>query len=68
MIGAGSGLFVLVVYGFIVALIIVVLLRLARFLKFSTEEQQKIRIELGKVADEVQRIREKVESYPNGNS
>jgi len=48
-------------YVFIFALVIIVLIRLARFLGKANREQQLTRIELGKVADEVQKMRHEIE-------
>ena len=48
-------------YVFIFALTIIVLIRLAKFLGRANKEQQLTRIELGKVADEVQKMRHEIE-------
>ena len=62
LIGLGSALVVMVLYGFIIALVIIVLIRLARYLGNAGKEQQKIRMEMAKVADEVQKMREDLQS------
>jgi uncharacterized membrane-anchored protein YhcB (DUF1043 family) len=48
-------------YGFIIALVIIVLIRFARFLGKANREQQLTRLELGKVADEVQKMRQELQ-------
>ena len=48
-------------YGFIFALVIIVLVRLAKFLGRANKEQQLTRLELGKVADEVQKMRRQIQ-------
>jgi uncharacterized membrane-anchored protein YhcB (DUF1043 family) len=49
-------------YAFVFGLIIIVLVRLAKFLGKATREQQLTRLELGKVADEVQKMRHELQS------
>jgi uncharacterized membrane-anchored protein YhcB (DUF1043 family) len=48
-------------YGFIIALVIIVLIRFARFLGKAIREQQLMRMEMGKVADEVQKMRQELQ-------
>ena len=61
-VGLSSALVVMVIYGFIIALVIVVLLRLARYLGNAGKEQQRIRMEMTKVADEVHQMRKDIQS------
>jgi hypothetical protein len=69
MIGAISanttGGFVIVVvgvaaYGFIIALVIICLVRASRYFMTAGKEQKLTRIELGKLAEEVHLIREEL--------
>ncbi len=53
---------VLAFYGFIFALIIICLVRVARYFKNAGKEQKLIRMELGKVAEEVHLLRQELES------
>jgi len=48
-------------YAFIVILVIIVLIRLAKFLGKANREQQLIRMEMSKVADEVQKMRQELQ-------
>jgi uncharacterized membrane-anchored protein YhcB (DUF1043 family) len=52
---------IVVLYAFIFGLVIIVLIRLARFLGKANREQQLMRMELGKVADEVQKVRQELQ-------
>jgi uncharacterized membrane-anchored protein YhcB (DUF1043 family) len=52
---------VVVLYAFIYGLVIIVLIRLARFLGKANREQQLTRLEMGKVADEVQKMRQELQ-------
>ncbi|MBM4104084.1 MAG: hypothetical protein FJ263_08545 [Planctomycetes bacterium] len=52
---------VFVLYAFIFGLVIIVLIRLARFLGKANREQQLTRLEMGKVADEVQKMRHELQ-------
>jgi len=60
--GYTSAMFVVVIYAFILGLIIISLLRLVRYLKTAGNEQKLIRMELSKLADELERMRKKSES------
>lgn len=48
-------------YAFIFALIIICLIRVSRYFMNAGKEQKLIRMELGKLADEVHLIRQKLE-------
>jgi uncharacterized membrane-anchored protein YhcB (DUF1043 family) len=52
---------VVALYAFIFGLVIIVLIRLARFLGKANREQQLIRMEMSKVADEVQKMRQELQ-------
>ena len=54
------GLLVVTVYVFIFGLIIVGLIRLVKYLGSAKDEQKLIRIELGKLAEEVRLIGEEI--------
>lgn len=49
---------VMIVYAFLLALIIICLVRASRYFKSAGKERQLTRMELGKVAEEVHLIRE----------
>ncbi len=54
------GLLVILVYFFIIGLVIVGLVRLVKYLGSAKKEQKLIRMELGKLAEEVHLIREDI--------
>ena len=54
------GLLVFIFCGFIFALIIISLIRMARYFISSKKEQKLIRMELSKLAEEVQLIRKEI--------
>ena len=56
--GYASTVFVMIVYAFLLALIIICLVRASRYFKSAGKERQLTRMELGKVAEEVRLIRE----------
>ncbi len=53
---------VMMIYAFIFGLIIIGLLRLVKYLGTAGKEQKLIRMELGKLADEVQQIRQELKA------
>ena len=53
---------VTVIYAFIFGLIIIGLLRLVKYLSAAGKEQKLIRMELSKLADELERMRKKNEA------
>ncbi len=55
-------LVVFAVYAFIFALVIICLVRVSRYFKTAGKEQKLMRMELSKLADEVQIIRRKLEN------
>ena len=54
-------LIILGIYVFLFALVIICLIRIARFFSTAGKEQKLIRMELGKVAEEVHLMRQKLE-------
>ena len=60
-------LFVIGIYVFLFALVIICLIRIARFFKSAGKEQKLIRFELGKVAEEVHLLRQELKG-DNNNS
>ena len=54
-------LVVVAVYAFIFALVIICLVRVARYFRTAGKEQKLIRMELGKVAEEVHLLRQELE-------
>ena len=54
-------LVVFAVYAFIFALVIICLVRVSRYFRTAGKEQKLIRMELGKVAEEVHLIRQELE-------
>jgi 5-bromo-4-chloroindolyl phosphate hydrolysis protein len=67
--GYASAVFVMIIYAFLLALVIICLVRASRYFKSAGKERQLTRIELGKVAEEVHLIREhlKVSHQKNKN-
>jgi len=61
-------LIVLGIYVFLFALVIICLIRIARFFSTAGKEQKLIRMELGKVAEEVHLLRRKLEGEKEDNS
>ncbi len=57
----------IVIYGFLFALVIICLIRVARFFKSAGKEQKLIRFELGKVAEEVHLLRQELKGDKNNN-
>ena len=57
------GILVFLCYGFIVALVIIGLVRLVKFLGTANKEMKLMRMELSKLAEEVQIIRRKLENH-----
>lgn len=53
---------IFLVYLFIIALVIICLIRMVKYLAASGKEQKLIRMELSKVAEEVHLMREKLET------
>ena len=53
---------IFLVYVFIIALVIICLIRMVKYLSSSSKEQKLIRMELSKVAEEVHLMREKLEA------
>ena len=60
-------LIILGVYVFIFALVIICLIRISRFFRTAEKEQKLIRLELGKVAEEVHLLRQKLEGDKKEN-
>jgi hypothetical protein len=56
--GFASAVFVMIIYAFLLALVIICLVRASRYFKSAGKERQLTRMELGKVAEEVHLIRE----------
>lgn len=55
-------------YVFIFALIIITLIRVSRYFRNAGKEQKLIRLELGKLADEVQQIHRELKEDKSRNS
>ena len=60
-------LIVLAAYVSMFVLIIICLIRLSRYLMTAGKEQKLMRMELGKLAEEVQAIRQKLDNYKEQN-
>lgn len=60
-------LVVFAVYAFIFALVIICLIRVSRYFMTAGKEQKLIRMELGKLADEIHAIRQKLENRTESN-
>jgi hypothetical protein len=59
---------ILICYAFIVCLIIICLIRVARYFRNAGNEQKLIRMELGKVAEEVHLLRQDIKDDKENNS
>lgn len=62
------GILVFLCYGFIVALIIIGLIRLVRFLGGANKEMKLTRMEVGKLAEEVHILRQELKGGKDSNS
>lgn len=58
----------LAAYVFIFALIIISLIRVARYFKTAGKEQKLLRMEVGKLAEEVHLLRQEVKGSPANKS
>lgn len=67
-INIGGGLIIFLVYGGILVLIIIGLLRLVRFLGTANKEMKLTRMEVGKLAEEVHLLRQELKGGKNSNS
>ncbi len=61
-------LVVFAVYAFIFALVIICLVRVSRYFRTAGKEQKLIRMELGKVAEEVHLLRQELKGDKNSDS
>ena len=61
-------LIVIAAYAFIFALIIICLIRASRYFMSAGKEQKLIRMELGKLAEEVHLLRQEMKESKVGNS
>ena len=59
---------ILVAYAFIFALVIICLVRVSRYFRTAGKEQKLIRIELGKVAEEVHLLRQELKDGKDSDS
>ncbi len=59
---------ILAAYVFIFALVIICLVRVSRYFRTAGKEQKLIRMELGKVAEEVHLIRQELEGDKESDS
>jgi hypothetical protein len=62
------GILAFAIYVFIFALIIICLIRVARYFRDAGKEQKLIRMELGKVAEEVHMLRQEMKDSKVSNS
>ncbi len=61
-------LVVFAVYAFIVALVIICLVRVSRYYRTAGKEQKLIRMELGKVAEEIHLMRQELKGDKDSDS
>jgi len=61
-------LVVFAVYAFIFALVIICLVRVSRYFRTAGKEQKLIRMELGKLAEEVHLLRQELKDAKENNS
>jgi hypothetical protein len=66
--GVLTAVAMLALYVFIFALVIICLIRVARYFGNAGKEQKLIRLELGKVAEEVHLLRQELISDKNGDA
>ena len=66
--GAVSAIFMLVAYLFIFALVIICLIRVSRYFLTAGKEQKLIRMELGKLAEEVHLLRQSLKDDKDSES
>jgi len=59
---------ILAAYAFIFALVIICLIRVSRYFRTAGKEQKLIRMELGKVAEEVHLLRQELKGDKNSGS
>jgi len=59
--GHAAALTVIVAYAFIFAVVIICLIRVSRFFLTAGKEQKLMRMELGKLSEEIHLIRQKLE-------
>lgn len=59
---------ILVAYAFIFALVIICLVRVSRYYRTAGKEQKLIRMELGKVAEEVHLLRQELKEGKDSDS
>jgi hypothetical protein len=59
---------IFIAYGFIFALIIICLIRVSRYFMSAGKEQKLIRMELGKLAEEVHLLRQNLKDDENTDS
>ncbi|MHC4361886.1 MAG: hypothetical protein ACYSTZ_03585 [Planctomycetota bacterium] len=57
-----------VFYGFIGVLVIIVLIRLIKFLGVATKEKKLTRMEMGRLADELEQMRKKAQGEDESKS
>ena len=62
------GILVFLCYGFIVALVIICLVRVSRYFRTAGKEQKLIRMELGKLAEEVHILRQESKDTKENDS
>ncbi|MHC4647831.1 MAG: hypothetical protein ACYTBJ_20405 [Planctomycetota bacterium] len=59
---------VIIAYGLIIALVIICLVRASRYFMNAGKEQKLIRMELGKLAEEVHQLRHQLGGEKGGNT
>ena len=59
---------VIAVYGFIIALVIICLIRVSTYFRTAGKEQKLIRMELGKVAEEMHLLRQELKGSKKADS
>ena len=63
-----GGIVVFLIYGSILVLIFVVLFRIVKFLTTGNKEQKLMRMEMGKLADQVLQIKDQIKTDKKSNS
>ena len=66
--GVLMALIVIAAYVFIFALVIICLVRVSRYFRNAGKEQKLMRMEMGKVAEEVHLLRQEIKGGKNGDA
>jgi hypothetical protein len=68
VVGLTSALIVIIAYVFVFALVIISLIRVSRYFLTAGREQKLIRMEIGKLAEEMHQLRQELKGDEKGSS